>query len=133
VFAPGLALLLTWGFAFAGMVANLAEAPKTFYVSKLDDNPDGRSWATAFATIRKALLAIPDASGGYRIVVRPDTIKVKGFVRLSYCQQPLVGGLGWQFVAPLLQQPRPVPARAHAQPLRNPGQRQRRLRTQLPG
>ena len=81
--ASALVLLMAWAITLAGWTASAAEPQKTFYVSKLGDNSDGRSWATAFATIRKALLAIPDASGGYRIVVRPDTIKVKGFVRLS--------------------------------------------------
>ncbi len=73
LFASGLALRLAWVFTFAGLLANAAEPQKTFYVSKLGDNSDGRSWATAFATIQKALLALPDASGGCRIVVRPDT------------------------------------------------------------
>ena len=73
MFARSLALLLAWGFTFAGLLANVAEPQKTFYVSKLGDSSDGRSWATAFATIQKALLALPDASGGYRIVIRPDT------------------------------------------------------------
>ncbi len=45
----------------------------TFYVSKLGDNSDGRSWATAFHTIQQALQAIPDDSGGHRVIVRPDT------------------------------------------------------------
>jgi hypothetical protein len=45
----------------------------TFYVSKLGDGSDGRSWATAFPTIQQALDAIPDDGGGHRIVVRPDT------------------------------------------------------------
>jgi hypothetical protein len=45
----------------------------TLYVSKLGDDSDGSSWATAFNTIQKALDAIPDGSGGHRIVVRPDT------------------------------------------------------------
>ena len=53
--------------------ANAAETRKTFYVSKLGDNSDGHTWATAFSTIQKALLALPDASGGCRIVIRPDT------------------------------------------------------------
>jgi hypothetical protein len=68
-----LALLLTWVFTVACLLADAAQVQKTFYVSKLGDNSDGRSWATAFATIQKALLALPDASGGYRIVIRPDT------------------------------------------------------------
>ena len=73
MFAPGLALLLAWVSTFAALLANAAEPQKTFYVSKLGDNSDGRSWATALATIQKALLALPDASGGYRILIRPDT------------------------------------------------------------
>ncbi len=44
----------------------------TFYVSKLGDNSDGRTWQKAFKTIQQALLAIPDNQGGHRIVVRPD-------------------------------------------------------------
>ena len=72
-FAPGLAPVLACVFTLAGLLANAAELQKTFYVSKLGDNSDGRSWATAFATIQKALLALPDASGGCRVVIRPDT------------------------------------------------------------
>jgi hypothetical protein len=45
----------------------------TIYVSKLGDNSDGASWATAFTTIQAALSAIPDDRGGHRIIVRPDT------------------------------------------------------------
>ncbi len=45
----------------------------TLYVSKLGDNSDGLSWATAFTTVQAALNAIPDAQGGHRVVVRPDT------------------------------------------------------------
>lgn len=45
----------------------------TLYVSKLGDNSDGRSWRKAFHTIQAALNAVPDAKGGHRIVVRPDT------------------------------------------------------------
>lgn len=45
----------------------------TLYVSKLGDNSDGTSWATAFTTIQAALDHIPDGEGGHRIVVRPDT------------------------------------------------------------
>ena len=44
-----------------------------FYVSKLGDNSDGSSWRTAFHTIQRALLAVPDDKGGHRIIVRPDT------------------------------------------------------------
>jgi len=45
----------------------------TLYVSKLGDNSDGLSWARAFRTIQAALGAVPDALGGHRIIVRPDT------------------------------------------------------------
>lgn len=59
-----------------GSLVCAAEEPPAgtaFYVSKLGDNSDGRSWATAFNTIQAALDAVPDDKGGYRIVVRPDT------------------------------------------------------------
>ena len=45
----------------------------TFYVSKLGNDADGRSWGSAFRTIQGALAAIPDDGGGHRVVVRPDT------------------------------------------------------------
>ena len=45
----------------------------TVYVSKLGDNTDGLSWATALHTIQAALDRIPDAKGGHRVIVRPDT------------------------------------------------------------
>ncbi|MEA3365100.1 MAG: hypothetical protein U9Q79_05615, partial [Candidatus Hydrogenedentes bacterium] len=45
----------------------------TFYVSKLGDHSDGRSWVTAFNTIQAALDAIPDNKGSHRIIVRSDT------------------------------------------------------------
>jgi hypothetical protein len=45
----------------------------TLHVSRLGDNSDGRSWKTAFHTIRQALDAVPDNQGGHRIIVRPDT------------------------------------------------------------
>lgn len=48
-------------------------AGRTLYVSKLGDNSDGASWARAFRTIQSALDAVPDAGGGHRIVIRPDT------------------------------------------------------------
>jgi len=69
----GLALLLAV-FVMAVPAAEAARTPRaTFYVSKLGDNSDGRSWATAFTTIQAALDALPDDQGGYRIVLRPDT------------------------------------------------------------
>ena len=43
------------------------------YVSLLGDDSDGKSWDTAFRSIQKGLDAIPDDTGGYRVVVRPDT------------------------------------------------------------
>lgn len=48
-------------------------AGQTLYVSKLGDGSDGRSWKTAFRSIQAALQAVPDAQGGHRIIVRPDT------------------------------------------------------------
>ena len=45
----------------------------TLYVSKHGDNSDGSSWGKAFHTIQAALLAVPDAQGGHRVVIRPDT------------------------------------------------------------
>lgn len=45
----------------------------TLYVSKLGDNSAGTSWNTAFHTIQAALQAVPDADGGHRVVIRPDT------------------------------------------------------------
>jgi hypothetical protein len=48
-------------------------AGTTLYVSKLGDNSEGATWATAFTTLQHALDAIPDDKGGHRIIVRPDT------------------------------------------------------------
>ena len=48
-------------------------AGMTIHVSKLGDNSDGSSWPTAFTTIQAALDAVPDAQGGHRIIIRPDT------------------------------------------------------------
>jgi hypothetical protein len=55
------------------MACAAAQAGTTFYVSKLGDNSDGLSWATAFREVQTALDAIPDAAGGHKIIVRPDT------------------------------------------------------------
>jgi len=46
---------------------------QNIYVSKLGNHSDGSSWQNAFTTIQAALEAIPDANGGYQIIVRPDT------------------------------------------------------------
>lgn len=43
------------------------------HVSKLGNNTDGRSWSTAFHSIQRALDAVPNPTGGHRILVRPDT------------------------------------------------------------
>ena len=43
------------------------------FVSKLGDNSDGTTWATAFTTIQAAIDAIPDGKGSHRVVIRPDT------------------------------------------------------------
>ena len=60
-----------------GQPANDAPAAvldaKTRYVSKLGNNTDGMTWATAYTSIQAALEAIPDDQGGYVVVVRPDT------------------------------------------------------------
>ena len=45
----------------------------TLFVSKLGDDSDGSSWEKAFRTLQGALLAVPNANGGHRIIVRPDT------------------------------------------------------------
>jgi len=55
----------------------------TLYVSKLGDNSDGRSWATAFTTIQAALDAVPDDQGGHRVIVRPDTY-MEGMLSTPY-------------------------------------------------
>ena len=76
--------LSSWCFYGAWFVATILalgtpigpqtkEPSKIFYVSKLGDDSNGRSWTTAFNTIQKALSAIPDGTGGYKIAVRPDT------------------------------------------------------------
>lgn len=52
---------------------NPSPPTKTFYVSKLGNDSDGSSWENAFTSIQRALDAIPDDKGGYRIIVRPDT------------------------------------------------------------
>ena len=81
-----LALLTLLAASLATSGGNLSAAPwdpdasdyaghrgRTFYVSKLGDNSDGSSWAKAFRTIQGALDAVPDAEGGHRVIVRPDT------------------------------------------------------------
>lgn len=46
---------------------------RLLYVSKQGDNSDGSTWAKAFRTIQAALSAVPEAQGGHRIIIRPDT------------------------------------------------------------
>ncbi len=70
--------MLARGQATAGEGQLAASDPasrqgQTLYVSKLGDNSDGRTWATAFGTIQAALDAVPDDRGGHRILIRPDT------------------------------------------------------------
>jgi len=67
-----LACMMAAGSARSASVGS-ARRGTTFYVSKLGSNTDGLTWPTAFTTIQKALDAIPDAQGGHRIIVRPDT------------------------------------------------------------
>jgi len=63
-----------WAAWFAFLLAPyFAMAGQTLYVSKLGDDSDGSSWAKAYRTIQAALGAVPDAEGGHRIIVRPDT------------------------------------------------------------
>ena len=66
--------------AICGLAANThsvwsadASATRTIHVSKLGDNSDGSTWAKAYTEIQTALDAVPNDSGGHRIVVRPDT------------------------------------------------------------
>jgi len=59
--------------AAAAMGVCVATHGATLYVSKLGDNADGLSWRTAFTTIQAALQAVPDANGGHRVIIRPDT------------------------------------------------------------
>src|ERR1035441_7529453 len=54
-------------------------------------------------------------------------------MRLSYSEQALGNGCGEPALASVLQQPRQMSSRAHVEPLRDPRQRHRRLRAQLPG
>lgn len=68
---------LIFGLIISGTAATAQEPPQhdgvTIYVSKLGDNTDGSTWAKAFHTIQAGLSAIPNAGGGHRVVVRPDT------------------------------------------------------------
>ena len=45
------------------------------FVSKLGNDSDGSSWATAFRTVQQALCAVPDDGGGHTITIRPDTYR----------------------------------------------------------
>lgn len=75
------ALLMLLGFTAGSFAATWDPAAAdyagrkgvTLYVSKQGDNSDGKSWPTAFRTVQAALSAVPDAGGGHRIVIRPDT------------------------------------------------------------
>ena len=60
------------GFVLLLAIAQ-ASIAATIYVSKNGDDSDGSSWPKAFRTIQSALNAVPDAGGGHRIVIRPDT------------------------------------------------------------
>jgi hypothetical protein len=82
--APRLALaILLAGFSNLGSAALGGEGPDassnlprqgvTLHVSKLGNDGDGLSWSTAFRSVQRALEAVPDARGGHRILVRPDT------------------------------------------------------------
>ena len=76
-----LALILITGFQSTACAASwdpdatdyTGNKGTTLYVSKLGNNSNGLSWATAFRTVQAALDAVPDAKGGHRIIVRPDT------------------------------------------------------------
>ena len=68
-----LAVAVLAGFPSSLWAQNAAPAGKTLYVSKLGDDSDGSSWEKAFRTVQKALLAVPDDTGGHRIIIRPDT------------------------------------------------------------
>lgn len=57
----------------AVLLAHESQAGVTLYVSRLGDNSDGQSWTTAYRTVQGALDALPDAQGGHRIIMRPDT------------------------------------------------------------
>jgi len=63
--------MLTWIPLMVGCMGHGFHSD--FYVSKLGDDSDGRSWQTAFHTIQAALNSVPDNQGGYRIIIRPDT------------------------------------------------------------
>ena len=72
----GLAFISSTSLVLHAEVAPAAQDqshPTTIHVSKLGDDTDGSSWGKAFRTIQKALDMVPDARGGHRIIVRPDT------------------------------------------------------------
>lgn len=69
-----IALVIIPLHAYAGTApVSDAHGGITLHVSKLGDNSNGLSWATAFTTIQAALDAVPDDRGGHRVLVRPDT------------------------------------------------------------
>lgn len=65
--------LASVGLCLAVFVGFQPATAADFYVSKLGDNSNGKSWQKAFHTIQAALLAIPDDKGGHRVIIRPDT------------------------------------------------------------
>ena len=72
----GLAFISSTSLVLHAEVAPAAQDqshPTTIHVSKLGDDTDGSSWGKAFRTIQKAFDMVPDARGGHRIIVRPDT------------------------------------------------------------
>lgn len=72
-----LSMLTALVLVYAATTGTAVEAEQSnssaLHVSKLGDNSDGTSWAKAFHTIQQAIQAVPDESGGHRILIRPDT------------------------------------------------------------
>ena len=73
VWCGAICLGLAIGQASDAAAASPPRQGATLYVSKLGDHTDGSTWATAFRTIQAALSAVPDANGGHRIIIRPDS------------------------------------------------------------
>lgn len=72
-FLTAAAIFIAAGITTAHPSPQAVKNPVNIYVSKLGDGSDGTSWNKAFKTIQSALDSVPDATGGYRIIVRPDT------------------------------------------------------------